>query len=546
MPSPISENVLENLSFLAAEVDAQMRHLENFLAEPSAVNYRKIIDRSGYVSNLRIRIQNGCAQSLAGKRGSSARLALNSVGLIATDLERMTEKCRDAVNQLEGIAELSLVHPQACRRLLKNARKGVRMIEPAIKSQDSSKAVALARIPARMDAACDGLVAGYVKALKGRSSTERTQELTRALFMAQSLRQTGDSLRRASESILSMNLGQSISFERYSALQSLRDKLPGSEELAITSVAETRSGSAVAGLASDQKGDNTLAILKDGQKHKLKAERAGVQSWHEVYPGLAPRILAYRKRGESAALLIEHLSGLTFEQIVLNESKDLLDETLKRLGKTLRSVWRETRSRKACSAGFMQQLEARLPAVYDVHPHFYHGKTTLCGLAVPSYQQLMRQARRREKSLKAPFSVYIHGDFNVDNIIYDPAEKRINFIDLHRSRHMDYVQDVSVFMVSNYRLQVTDAAVRDRTTYAALKFYEQSRNFARREKDSAFELRLALGLARSFATSTRFILDKPMATGMLLRSRYLLELFLSHGERKPSSFRLPLEEIFRD
>ena len=40
----------------------------------------------------------------------------------------------------------------------------------------------------------------------------------------------------------------------------------------------------------------------------------------------------------------------------------------------------------------------------------------------------------------------------------------------------------------------------------------------------AAELRLALGLARSFASSTRFILDQTLAAAMFLRARYLLEL----------------------
>ena len=47
-------------------------------------------------------------------------------------------------------------------------------------------------------------------------------------------------------------------------------------------------------------------------------------------------------------------------------------------------------------------------------------------------------------------------------MIYDPLDKKVRFIDLHRSRYQDYVQDVSVFMVSNYRLQVLDAGTRAR------------------------------------------------------------------------------------
>ena len=42
-------------------------------------------------------------------------------------------------------------------------------------------------------------------------------------------------------------------------------------------------------------------VLKDGESKKLKEEREGVQGWHEHFPGLAPQILAFRKRGASAS-----------------------------------------------------------------------------------------------------------------------------------------------------------------------------------------------------------------------------------------------------
>jgi hypothetical protein len=157
---------------------------------------------------------------------------------------------------------------------------------------------------------------------------------------------------------------------------------------------------------------------------------------------------------------------------------------------------------------------------------------------------LVEQAVKLEQGLKVPFSVYIHGDFNIDNVIYDPDERRINFIDLHRSQYMDYVQDVSVFMVSNYRLQVLDPRRRRRAMALMLAVYRFAARYARRQGDGGFELRLALGLARSFATSTRFILDPTLAGAMFMRARFLLELALAADPKKPATFRVPVEELF--
>jgi aminoglycoside phosphotransferase (APT) family kinase protein len=271
-----------------------------------------------------------------------------------------------------------------------------------------------------------------------------------------------------------------------------------------------------------------------------------VRSWHEIYPGLAPRILSYKKRGQSAALLIEHLAGQTFEQIVLHESDELVAEALKRLGKTCRAVWKETRTEEGVSAAYMEQLKRRMVDVYAVHPEFRQDKSRLCGTAIPSFDQQMRRAGKLEAGLKAPFSVYIHGDFNVDNVIYDPLDKRINFIDLHRSDYMDYVQDVSVFMVSNYRLHVLDRRLRQRIHEVAKDFHAIAQRYARKSGDTTFEIRLALALARSFASSTRFILDKSLAGGMFLRARYLLDQVLDTPTNRIARFRTPVRELFCD
>jgi aminoglycoside phosphotransferase (APT) family kinase protein len=289
---------------------------------------------------------------------------------------------------------------------------------------------------------------------------------------------------------------------------------------------------------------NYLAIYKDGQKRKLKEEREGVESWHQIYPGLAPKILSYRKRGQSAALLIEHLPGLTFEQILLRESPQLLAETLGQLTDTLASVWQATRSDKGVGARFMDQTRRRLGDVYAIHREFRQGGIDLCGVRMDGIDQLLRLATERESRIKTPFSVYIHGDFNVDNILYDALEKKINFIDLHRSCHLDYVQDVSVFMVSNYRLQIVDAPTRRRIMSVVRDFYDFAAGFAAQSGDRTFDLRLALGLARSFITSTRFILDQSLARAMFLRGRYLIEQVLAVSSGGAKDYRLPIREIF--
>ncbi|MEZ6084203.1 MAG: hypothetical protein R3E58_09730 [Phycisphaerae bacterium] len=101
---------------------------------------------------------------------------------------------------------------------------------------------------------------------------------------------------------------------------------------------------------------------------------------------------------------------------------------------------------------------------------------------------------------------------------------------------MDYVQDVSVFLVSNFRMPVFDPDMRARIGDVMLDFYRFAKNYACEHDDDTFDARLALGLIRSFMSSTRFELDETFAKTMYLRSAYLLEAFITHIGRPWNTF----------
>jgi len=542
----ISKHTRNNLRFLIAEVGSQVSNLQAYLGTPSVNVARRILDRSGYAYNLMLRIHDSCHnQAIRAGESATESASLRAFESIATDLDRITELCRECIQQLNYLQNRRCHGAGACKRMLGRIIRGLDRIEPAIRRNDTRLALRIGRIKPRLDKASKKLVKKYTAGLKRKKHTE---DLVAGLFLVHGIEQMGDAMLNVSEAIISANLGQPINIERYHSLRASMEQLDTANDaadLVAEPLAETRSGSGISGISTTgQKDSGYVAIYKDGKKRKLREERRGLASWKEIYPGLAPRILSYHKRGQSASLLIEHLAGLTFEQILLHEPVRLLRQTRKQLNRTLTKVWRETRTGKPVSAAYMRQLSKRLEEVYAIHPEFRQDDCRICGKAVPSFGTLLKRAHRLEAGIRAPFSVYIHGDFNVDNIIYDPLEKKINFIDLHRSRYMDYVQDVSVFMVSNYRLQIFDAPLRRRIMVVTQDFYRFAATFASKSGDRTFELRLALGLARSFATSTRFILDKSLARAMFLRARYLLEQVLAADLKDPASFRVPVEEVF--
>jgi phosphate uptake regulator len=538
---PLVRSIRENLHFLLAEVAAHLALLKQYLDQPSINIATRVLERQGYVESLRTAIHNHALRQMASTKQESERQRFRSTEIIATHLERIAELCREAVAQGTHLRHTRRLKLKDYLEMLDQVSDALNLIEPALLEKETRQALKIGKVERRLDKAYRKLLKQGIGGLK---KARHPADCITRILLAHRIEQMGDALLQISEAIISVCMGQHFDTERFHALSASIDELEAVkdlEEVQVVALAQTRSGSAVNALSDSD--DVYQAIFKGGRKRKLKEERQRVEDWHEIMPGLAPKILSFQKRGDSAALLIEHLAGETFEQILLHGSDALLQEAFGQLTKTLKRIWRETRSDKPVRADYIGQLGKRLPDVYAIHPAFESTACTIGGVAVADFGQQLVRLKRLERGVKAPFSVYIHGDFNIDNIIYDPGEERINFIDLHRSRYMDYLQDVSVFMVSCYRLQVFDPRIRRRIQGLCLDFYRIVGQYGRRHGDSRFEIRLALGLIRSFATSTRFILDKSLSWAMYNRAVYLAQRLLESEERG-RDFKLPIEEIF--
>ncbi len=561
----IYNEVNENLQFLISEVSMQLTNLQLYLKKPSHAVGKQILDRSGYFYNLRVRIQNTCSRIIAdNKEPEHVNRKLKALDSIASNLTEIADLCGHCVSNIESENKNKYIYRKKYNDMLSDVKKQISKIELSIYDGNTQLALKIGQIDNKFRKINQTLQKKYIKKLSRKSSSKSAvNKLMTFVNVVNTLTQMGKILLNISETIISSNLGKPVSTQRYNSLNHSIKKWWGvpMDQVNVETIAETRSGSGISGITAhnllDKSSDKKSAkkevnkpniydaIFKEGEKKKLKEEKDKVENWHEIYPGLAPKIIDYQKQGNSASILIEHLSGYTYEKILLTESKALLDKTRKQLFKILKNIWKETYTPKRISAGFINQLNKRLDAVYSIHPEFIQLDSSICGHSMVNFDTLIKQAADFEdKYISAPFSVYIHGDLNVDNIIYDANEEKINFIDLHRSQYMDYIQDISVFMVSNYRLQVLDRPLRRRILETTLIFYSLTEQYAKKMDDNTFDIRLALGLARSFVTSTRFILDKTLAEAMYLRSRYLLESVLKTQPNQISKYKLPIKDIF--
>jgi thiamine kinase-like enzyme len=195
------------------------------------------------------------------------------------------------------------------------------------------------------------------------------------------------------------------------------------------------------------------------------------------------------------------------------------------------------------SSRFIDQIKDRTQAVFRMHPEFQTHNLAIGKLILPSFEDLLDQVEKATPDLTAPLSVLIHGDLNLNNIIYNLEEQRVHLIDLHRSRMTDYVQDISVFMVSNFRLPIFEKGMRERASKAIEAIYLFGRKFARTNGDETYEARLCLGLARSLFTSTRFEMNRTFANNMYLRSIYLMEKLMNHSDQGWLDFKLPKQAL---
>ena len=114
------------------------------------------------------------------------------------------------------------------------------------------------------------------------------------------------------------------------------------------------------------------------------------------------------------------------------------------------------------------------------------------GIQHRSIEDLLETMAAVEPGLAPPISVRLHGDFNTNNVVFDAATDRVHFIDVHRSGNGDYVQDVGVFLVSNVRHPIQDAALRAALMRINRQVRDFAAEFARLTGDVHFASRLML------------------------------------------------------
>ena len=148
----IPKGVRDNLRFLIAEVGSQVSHLQTFLEDFSVTVARRILDRSGYVNNLKMRIHNSCVSHIA-RSDAADTLSLRAAEVIATDLQRITELCRDCIQQLGYLRDRRALDFTIYAPLLEQVGKAIGLIDDATRESDTRLALKIGRVEQKLDQA---------------------------------------------------------------------------------------------------------------------------------------------------------------------------------------------------------------------------------------------------------------------------------------------------------------------------------------------------------------------------------------------------------
>jgi phosphate uptake regulator len=527
-----------NLRFLVMEVTRQVQTTLHLLDHPHAELKDRVRRRDGYIDHLKKAIGNQAfrlMQELDDTDESALRRA-RSATIIASNLERIGDHSVSIVDQVDRFTDPAFISGFDYRPFFDEINAALRLVVDAYESRDVGKGIRICRSEHRLDELYRDRL-GQI--LDEMDRTSHARSLVPCLFIFHYLERMGDSLLNVGEAVLLSRVGENLKYREFSTLSDIAGDETENGSIEVQEVWNTKSGADVAKVERRHAGGDEV-IYKHGDPKKLRLEAQNLERWGQIVPRLAPRVVQYQEDDLEASMLVEFIDGRTLQEILLSANRKLLSDAIEALLRTLREIWVETEVEEEIRPGFVAQISSRLRDVYEIHPYFEQKSSANIGtLTIPGLEQLLDEIAHLDDALAAPFSIFGHGDFNVDNIIYSAKHDRVHFVDVHRSNRMDYVQDLSVFLVSNFRLPVFGNEVRICLNQVETTVFRFARSFAREQGDLQFEARMALGLARSFLTSTRFEFDREFAENMLRRAVFLLQGLHRHVGRPWELYRLP-------
>jgi len=545
------EGLDENFKFMVLEVENQARSTRAFMDSPTRKRHSKITSRDDYIDNLKTIIENKCYSRIHSDK-SLDKNQLNKIRamqVMCVNLEKIADYFVNIVKQMRYLDEQSFIQKYDYNEVFDIILERLAIILVAYHEEDMSKALFICKSEPMLDSVYK---VRFDRVMNEMGMGREAQSLVTVLFIFRYFERVGDALLNIGEAIIFSLLGERIKIEQFDALQQTLSKSGFSDSFAdidFRAIWGTRSGCRIGKVEQrdDVMGAEDVrqgSIYKEGSLEKIRKERESIQRWKQTFPNLVADIYGFHEDGDKGAMLVEFLNGCTLDEIVLSGEDEFARNALFVFESTVLETWTQTLDPTPIKTNYIRQVQSRLEGVLQTHPEFWRTPKSLGRSEVESTEELLKHCAVIENELEAPFSVFIHGDFNINNVVYNHEAQQVHYIDLYRSRDFDYIQDASVFLISNFRMPVFDAEHRGRINHVIRQFYRFAKGFAQQHEDATFEARMAFALARSFYTSTRFELNYKFAKEMYNRSMFLLEKIHHYQGGSWEKFSLPEDVLY--
>ncbi|MDR2405222.1 MAG: phosphotransferase [Deltaproteobacteria bacterium] len=541
---------------LVTEILHATSETRELLKERDPSKSRILYHRTAYINTQVALLQKQTMELFLGHgAGYRESLFLFGISSIASRLERISDILINLDRQAGYLSDLSFLKEFHLDDFFKDIVSGLNKIIPALDKREVSLAIQLGQVEELLD----GLYADrFKKIIEGLSTATGTHgDLVTSLMIVHYLERLGDLLLEIGEKIIYVILGEKIKLEQYKAVGAGL-KATGHDieigKMGFKSIWGGRSGCRI-GVVRGTEGsyeslDGETVLFKHGPAFKITRERENLELWSELRPGLTADVKAFLPAtlGREATLILEYIPSRNLQSLFMENAPEEAFEALRQSLQIMSDIWRETKKHVPTSAEFIRQTESRMAAVGYLYPQLLKTSGSIGTMEILPLSSLLKHLRKVELGARSSYAMLIHGDFNLSNILYDASHKKIHMLDLHRSAMSDYVQDVTVMLVSILRLPIFKTETRSRLNQAAGEVYDFAKTFASELGDKTYELRLAFGLTRSFLGSTRFVLEEKLARQFVERARYLLEkiYYFSQKELPVSDFTVSREVLLID
>ncbi len=510
-------DVTRMASMAAAQFDAAVQCLRGQHLD----QVEEIIERDDVVDNLNMSIEERCFDLAATGQCTAHELrTLRATLKVAINLER----CGDAATHIAK--RVRIMQSEAVTRI--GPFEFDQILDLAAQSlQDATRAflvqdLALAQRACEREPELDALYVPKILELRDRLqiAPEEAPYLLHSLSVMKYCEKVTDYVLNIGEQTIFLITGRRLKFAQFQQL----DRLIGNQEpnsLGFRTYWDGLSGALVARI----EGGERPVIYKEGSRRKIQEEAEKFRAWEQIGEDLTPRIIGSVNLNDRQALLRDFANGLLLSDIYMSDvATNFKLKVTQRLLTVVEYVWRSTMKETRPVVDSVEQMQRRLPEIYTLHPNL--ARVGRAGLTINgqsmSLDAILGATYERQAALAPHFSVWLHGDFNANNVVFDQAADQIKFVDVHRSRHGDYLQDVSIFLVSMMRRpDLTEVA---RLDIAAINSIvaEFARDFANEHTDVGFEDRMLISLARAHLTSARVVVEPAQAEALFRTGMELL------------------------